>query len=704
MNNPYRVIKKLAFVTGLCIVSCTTALAQQSLYIFLQSDNQPFYVQIADKVYSSSAIGHLVIPGLQESSCSFELGFPQNTSRPQRFSVPLKSKDHGYQLVKSGSDWALYDWQNQETIKPLKGAEGGSSLLYGERKKDDAFATLMAAVVNDSAVLYTSIVKKDAEPVPSIAGTTEKEPTEKQPVTKTEEKPVVNPWQANIEANAKKAEPAPVTAQPSTDSSARQLKAEPVTRETETTVNKPNSEPVEKDTLVTKYDPKETPLTKKPVVKDNVVKIQHQTKDGETKMVFVDSSESPANVVTVYINEEKANAQSQEPSVKPVDNSKDVVAKPADVAENAKKDAEKISTSPTPAKQDVAETVKPESPVKKEAEKIDNAPTTVKQELVVETKKDDELKKEPSKQEIAEQIKKETWRSATPEKKTTDTVTIILESRQMTKDTAKSEAPQPLYRPKQVVQTPTEPVKNVTVDTTTIQLTAPAKQEAVVTKPVNDKPDTDNKPVVKTEPANVDSEKKAVAEPAKAETEKKTGTEPVMAKKETEIAQTTQQAPKAVYDPKPVTDSVKKTVAEPETRKDTIAQKPDEPLFKPKPAEPEKKPEEKKPEAPKQLVMINSDCARFATDNDVDKLRVKMLAENDMQKRVGIANKAFKTMCLYAKQIKALSELFPTDENKFMFLQMAYPFAADTANFKQLYELFTDAAYQAKFKTMVHLQ
>lgn len=696
MNNPYRVIKKLAFVTGLCIVSCTTALAQQGLYIYLQSDNQPFYVQIGEKVYSSSSIGHLVIPGLQENTCTFEVGFPQHAARPQHFSIPLKSKDHGYQLVKAGSDWALYDWQNQETIKSLKVSSGGTSLLYGERKKDDAFATLMAAVVNDSAVLYTSIVKNDDQPVPSLAGTNEKGQTEKQPVTKAEEKPVVTPWQANLEANVKKAETAPVATQTSTDSSARQVKIEPATRETETAVNKPIGEPVEKDSLVTKYDPKETPINKKPVVQDNVVKVQHQTKDGETKMVFVDSSQSPADVVTVYITEEKPAAQSQAPTIQPADNSTAAVTKPVDVAENAKKDSAKNSTGTTPAKQDVTGAVKPENPAKKEIEKTDNVPAAIKQEVVVETKKDDEPKKELSKQEIAEQIKKETWRSANTGKKPTDTVTIILESRQMKKDTdgkEKPDAPKPLYQPKQVTQT--EPAKNVTADTATVQLTTPAKQEpVVVTKPVNDKPENDDKPVVKSEPAKVEAEKKAVTEPAKPDTEKKTGTEPV---------QTTQPAPKAVYEPKPA-DSLKKTVAEPETKKDTAFKKQDEPLFKPKPAEAEKKIEEKKPEASKQLVMMNSDCARLATDNDVDKLRVKMLAENDLQKRVAIANKSFKTMCLYAKQIKALTELFPTDENKFAFLQMAYPFAADTANFKQLYELFADAGYQAKFKTMVHFQ
>jgi len=120
---------------------------------------------------------------------------------------------------------------------------------------------------------------------------------------------------------------------------------------------------------------------------------------------------------------------------------------------------------------------------------------------------------------------------------------------------------------------------------------------------------------------------------------------------------------------------------------------------KPKAVEPEKK-----AEPASKLVMINSDCVKLATDNDVDKMRVKMMAESDLQKKLTVANKYFKTMCLYAKQIKGLSELFPGDEAKYKFLEMAYPFAADTASFKQLYELLSEEEYVTKFKKLVRLQ
>lgn len=579
MNNPYRDIKLFAFVTGLCMVACTTTRAQQSLFVYLQSENlQPFYVQMDDKVYSSSPIGHLIISELPDKTCNFEIGFPQRAVQPQRFSIPLRNKDHGYQLVNDGSrGWALLDLQTDETIKPQKDA-GSASLLYGERKNDDAFATLMAAVVNDSAVLYTSVVKKEVETVPTVAKN-EAQPADSGTQVKTEVKPV-QPKDTAI--TGKKVEAVTVTGTPTTADSAQKTA----------------------DTLVAKYDPKERGLNDKPIVA-GVAKIQQQTKDGETKMVFIDSSETPAKVVTVYINAEK----------------------PAD------------SNQVTPTQ-------------------VSSTPAVVKEEPKQEAVVKDSVKTEPAKpqtkEEIAEQIKKETWKSA-PEKKpaATDTLTIVLESPQMKKSTTATEELKPLYRPKE--EEKTEPAKVAT--TNPVALSDPGKMEVEVV--------TGNAVVkeVPVKPQSADTVYKK--EPAK-------------------------ETPKAVMESKP---------AEP-VQQDTAA-------MVAKPAETEKSKTvepEKKEESTSKLVMINSDCVKLATDNDVDKMRVKMMAESDLQKRLAVANKYFRTMCLYARQIKALSELFPGDDAKYKFLEMAYPFAADTANFKQLYELLSDEVYVTKFKKLVRLQ
>ena len=103
------------------------------------------------------------------------------------------------------------------------------------------------------------------------------------------------------------------------------------------------------------------------------------------------------------------------------------------------------------------------------------------------------------------------------------------------------------------------------------------------------------------------------------------------------------------------------------------------------------------------LFMINSDCRAFATANDVDKLRVKLINEKDSEGRIAAARKVFKTKCFSALQIKALSENFPLDEQKYKFLEMAYPFVSDTGNFKSLVSLLQDPVYVQRFRKMVRL-
>lgn len=106
---------------------------------------------------------------------------------------------------------------------------------------------------------------------------------------------------------------------------------------------------------------------------------------------------------------------------------------------------------------------------------------------------------------------------------------------------------------------------------------------------------------------------------------------------------------------------------------------------------------------PAKLVMVNSDCRATATDNDLDKLRVKMLAETGVEERISIARKAFRAKCYYTRQIKALSELFFTDESRYQFLDAAYPFIVDTDNFKSMVSLLTDTYYINRFKAMVRM-
>jgi hypothetical protein len=108
--------------------------------------------------------------------------------------------------------------------------------------------------------------------------------------------------------------------------------------------------------------------------------------------------------------------------------------------------------------------------------------------------------------------------------------------------------------------------------------------------------------------------------------------------------------------------------------------------------EPEKKPAGK-------VVLVNSDCKNFATEYDVDKLRVKMLEAGKDEDRITSAKKIFKTKCFTTRQVRALSEVFTNDGVKFRFFETAYPFVSDD-KFGELAGLLADPVYNSKFKAM----
>lgn len=99
--------------------------------------------------------------------------------------------------------------------------------------------------------------------------------------------------------------------------------------------------------------------------------------------------------------------------------------------------------------------------------------------------------------------------------------------------------------------------------------------------------------------------------------------------------------------------------------------------------------------------ITNSDCKSLATDYDVDKLRVKLINDKTIDDKLATAKKYFKNKCLSVKQIKALTELFPSDETKYRFFDISYPFISDTDNFYTLEELIENNYYKNRFKAMI---
>jgi hypothetical protein len=99
--------------------------------------------------------------------------------------------------------------------------------------------------------------------------------------------------------------------------------------------------------------------------------------------------------------------------------------------------------------------------------------------------------------------------------------------------------------------------------------------------------------------------------------------------------------------------------------------------------------------------LVNTDCKRIAGDEDFLRLRKKLATENDVDRMIEVAHKTFKKTCFTTEQIRGLSLLFLQEDDRYKFLEDAYPFASDSGNFKSLQSLFSSVYFINRFKALV---
>lgn len=95
--------------------------------------------------------------------------------------------------------------------------------------------------------------------------------------------------------------------------------------------------------------------------------------------------------------------------------------------------------------------------------------------------------------------------------------------------------------------------------------------------------------------------------------------------------------------------------------------------------------------------LIKNNCVQTAPEFEVDKLRVRMMeAEKDSDK-IAALKKWSQKYCLQVKQVKALSELFVSDEQKLTFYTAVYPYTFDPEQFGQLQSTLQESRNQQQF-------
>lgn len=635
-------MKRFTILT-LILLSVRILTAQENISVSLRADNnQPFTAKISGKQINSSLSGFLQIADLNDGMHEITITFPENRFPEQQLRFSVSKSDTVFYLKRSGDQ----SWVIQNANSLLPSGAGSSADTYGKRKSDP-FAVLMAAVVNDSSVLYTSLVKSESAP------------------RKTESTPVV----------AKTSSPV-VTNNPAPEKSAA--------------VN-PVSE--SEDSSVVKLEEKKSAAPTKelpPVIDANTTIV----KDEDKSLAASTKSKEVAKAATDSVNKKEDSSIAKTESPKP-EQKKEVVesnvSKPdssltkAPIKDSAARKSEAdLAIAPVTDAKKVPDSVITTTTEKPATNKVDSNVANVNIQKPEEKKVSDE-KSSGSRVETPPAKKDATAKTESPKPPVLDNTTRIFQLGVAKASERKDD--QALHL---IYIDRASPDK---ADTILITIPVDPAEEYKPNEPLF-RPSGSAKPEAKKSdvPTKKGSEKQSVF-PNKKSSSASTPTVTKAKVEEPVIKSSTQTAEPAATD---------------------TGRQASEPLFRPiqRPAESTslKVDTSKKeynagsawrPLEKKTTAMVNSDCQNFATEYDLDRLRVKMLADNTPDDRISTARKVFKTKCFTSKQIRALSELFTNDEGKYKFLDAAYPFVSDSDSFKQLSELLKDQYYINRFNAML---
>jgi hypothetical protein len=100
-------------------------------------------------------------------------------------------------------------------------------------------------------------------------------------------------------------------------------------------------------------------------------------------------------------------------------------------------------------------------------------------------------------------------------------------------------------------------------------------------------------------------------------------------------------------------------------------------------------------------VATRQDCAKMATDADLDKVRKKMIKETEASEMVIAAKRSLDGKCVTTAQIKTMGSLFTSDEARYNFYEAMYNFTYDYGNYPSLETELIDAYYKKRFNSLL---
>jgi len=688
-------------VALLILFFCTLqTFGQQEYFIYLQTENsQPFYTRIDNKVFSSTGSGYLILSKLPDSITAITIGFPKNVFPEQQFNIPVNHKDGGY-LIKNFGDkgWGLFNLQTASVIMTLTAPEEKKKPEISGTRKNDAFSLLLANAVNDTAVLYAAV--KPPKPSPPIAVAEKKKDTILQQPTE--------PTQKDSSIVAKKTQDRTDSVLIAKDSNRRN-------NDTAKTVTATLAKGKQNTSVKNKNIGKDTarvaknilPVANHPPGKTAIKK--DSSLSAKNNAVHKKDSVATARKFSLFRGRDKAVA------AKTDNERKDTI-----ILMSGGKPPSGNPIAKSAGKKDSSLVIKKQilqAPEEKRDALMNNKDAVVIQKLPL--KKDNPVDNIHKKDTLEALAKTEDLQPA-PEKKDTvfnppakrlrplvnkvaelltDTsyIAVFVDESKDKFDTIRISIPFNELLAFSGLGKPFTKPADIAIDQ---KIKDSVARKAELAKMPNKQPDS----AIAQHPAKDSNITVSAKTDSAAITKKKAdsvsvATEPPAIK--TELTATEKRsdstsslpvqaaAGKLKKDSVPVAPINNSTInaanAPLTVKKDSLVTAKDTPAVK----------------TTAQPSFSNSDCKEIAGDADIDKLRIKMLVVSTDEDRISVAKKLFKQKCLLSKQVRALSELFNTDEGKYKWMDATYPFVSDTGNFSVLGELIKDEYYLNRFKAML---
>ncbi|ULQ56648.1 hypothetical protein KJS94_00340 [Flavihumibacter rivuli] len=147
----------------ICLGIESEGIGQTPGFIYIQTEKGvPFYIRTGDSLLSASANGHLILAPINKDRVDIMVGFQGGRQPVQRFEQLPVEKDRGWQLVKKTEGrWVLKDLLDGREFLPVEW-RANELVSEGYYKRNDRFAVMLAAVVNDTIILYSRSANETA--------------------------------------------------------------------------------------------------------------------------------------------------------------------------------------------------------------------------------------------------------------------------------------------------------------------------------------------------------------------------------------------------------------------------------------------------------------------------------------------------------------------------------------------------------------